>query len=1577
MASSDEDVERLLSSRIATPIAQLSPDLPDQAAQKIYGEITITWPYSSVTKVFAFLLAEPDFRLRRNKGLVRIQLKGPSAEAVGKWELGSGDEVTLALDGVEWAKDDEPVRPAGSRSDWQLKFAGKLMLKVGRALESLEGYQLTFSQARLGETQETKFVNIDQPIPIETLETTNPIPFAEIDPTLFDAPPALENPPAPPAPFTDDEYASPMFMKRSRASFGPLFELDFEDELEDDGGRKGKGRKRPRYSAVNGRWKLNEDNGSPEPIQLEGAISVVRQQDEDVEMHDTPDRPEMADGGVQTNESDLAPVPSSPINTPSKTWIGKNASLSSDARSPRPYDAFRTDSGIQASPSQSEVPAPTEYNEKTTTTSTPNPFAQASQSFGFATSGLTQRSPQNQGFGNASSLFSMASAAPLNQAFGGAFPVGNASNRPSSPSFGQVSSSLGTALNVPANQSLEQTSSLFGMGTAPARLPFSQTSNADIGFGDTSGSLRFGFGQEPQSTLGTSRLGTIETSAQSLAVPNPESSLNQQVPSNSPPSASYNPFSAQVGNPLYGHGLEAHVDQTASGDQTPEQNLPLWTMGTHDFDSSNAVGRIHTAEDHRLDETVSDGTPPGVIPPSVEDRTREVDAMRQEGLLSQPVYRQGVPQEALPDQQDASAGEDDNSVDSDERADYDDAEKGDDYDLRNYDRMSDDEEGFEDGEPLSDDELLDQGSEHWAGPDASYEDGDYDDEEEDNEEYNDYPPAQGLFTQSQVPSQLHVQKEKVVIDLLSDSDDDETPAPPVKAPRSQTLHESACLPTSDLADFSKNESVEEYEGRAAQTAQSEPFVPLCNSTQQEFRAHQGRTDLDEEARNFDDENGEFSDEERFEDDQNEPESGSELAESDEEEEAEIEEAITVNHADKYQQTGGFNGAMDEDDVQHDSLAYEEDDEAELKESTTVKGPNGTDREPDSNSGDMTLNVDDVQRDNPAGSFQTQPDEMLASFQFQVATATSLSQSSESHNESDVDMEDNLGQEDSHSVGNSEPRHSASESDRGDNPERDGMEQPTNRDAEPFDIDSKKEGVEVAATEITEVDDQEARRAEVSLNHQDGTSASPTLQQQEGLAPAASAMEISMSGITSHIETQSSHQRVTFETQETQLEAKLVLSKPVEMDVHLEEETDREGAVKEEEEEEEGGQMADSEMAGEDAGDVEPASMPQPPLEQDNEREDEVQGFSPSKGLQEPQIKEIGSASPPEVIADVLPDQAADETRRVTAQIQDPHSDDSEEFHEALEINEQAIASPAAQLEDSFASIDSHDAEEIEMSPAKPKRGGKKTPHAPNSKSAQSTPVSQKAQRQPSRQSSRQSSRQVSAQHAPSSQRTTRSKAMSFQAASPKEDKEDMSIQLARAALKSPMSKKRKGSATAAKRLATDLTKRLENDLPDCVCLSNLRKYNANFVDVAAVATSANVPPKRTPTREYASSFTITDPSFAPDGVAEVDLYSLHKDHLPVVKTGDSVLLRGFLVVSLPGRGFGLKSKDGSAWAVFKAEGGNEPEMKAATVEMNKQETDFMLDSRAWYAGLDDSTKGKLVEAVGEMVETGKDSRARK
>lgn len=127
----------LLELKNQTPIADLSPDLPDQNTRAVTGEVTLVWPYNTATKSLAFLLADPDARRRRQKGQVRVQLNGPSAKTVAHIRLGAGDTVAIALDGVDWVKDSSVVRVPGSRVDWQLQFSDKLILQVCYADSSL------------------------------------------------------------------------------------------------------------------------------------------------------------------------------------------------------------------------------------------------------------------------------------------------------------------------------------------------------------------------------------------------------------------------------------------------------------------------------------------------------------------------------------------------------------------------------------------------------------------------------------------------------------------------------------------------------------------------------------------------------------------------------------------------------------------------------------------------------------------------------------------------------------------------------------------------------------------------------------------------------------------------------------------------------------------------------------------------------------------------------------------------------------------------------------------------------------------------------------------------------------------------------------------------------------------------------------------------------------------------------------------------------------------------------------------------------------------------------------------------
>ncbi len=129
MSYEDQAVSRLQQG-IATPIAHLRPDLPNQTSRIVRGEVTITWPFNSVSKSIAFLVAEADVRLRRDRGQVRIQLNGPAAAAVASVGLGGGDEVVLSLDGVEWAEDGSTIGLPGSLLQWQLQYSRKLQLHV-------------------------------------------------------------------------------------------------------------------------------------------------------------------------------------------------------------------------------------------------------------------------------------------------------------------------------------------------------------------------------------------------------------------------------------------------------------------------------------------------------------------------------------------------------------------------------------------------------------------------------------------------------------------------------------------------------------------------------------------------------------------------------------------------------------------------------------------------------------------------------------------------------------------------------------------------------------------------------------------------------------------------------------------------------------------------------------------------------------------------------------------------------------------------------------------------------------------------------------------------------------------------------------------------------------------------------------------------------------------------------------------------------------------------------------------------------------------------------------------------------
>jgi hypothetical protein len=230
-----------------------------------------------------------------------------------------------------------------------------------------------------------------------------------------------------------------------------------------------------------------------------------------------------------------------------------------------------------------------------------------------------------------------------------------------------------------------------------------------------------------------------------------------------------------------------------------------------------------------------------------------------------------------------------------------------------------------------------------------------------------------------------------------------------------------------------------------------------------------------------------------------------------------------------------------------------------------------------------------------------------------------------------------------------------------------------------------------------------------------------------------------------------------------------------------------------------------------------------------------------------------------------------------------------------------------------------------------------------------------------------------------SPRLTRGRSSSLQTnPTPEREEPDSSINLARAALASPS----KADTTGA--LKSDLTRRLRTDLPECVPLNSLRNHNEMFPNVVAIVTSHPTPATRAKggPREYFMSFHVTDPSMAPTGVVEVQLYRPHKDSLPVVKPGDAVLLQRFQVKALTKKGWGLRTQSESAWAVFEGGGadhaagegeGDEkekgaswtvPQIKGPPVEDYENYVEYVGLLRKWYRSMvaDPAARAKLERA---------------
>lgn len=204
---------------------------------------------------------------------------------------------------------------------------------------------------------------------------------------------------------------------------------------------------------------------------------------------------------------------------------------------------------------------------------------------------------------------------------------------------------------------------------------------------------------------------------------------------------------------------------------------------------------------------------------------------------------------------------------------------------------------------------------------------------------------------------------------------------------------------------------------------------------------------------------------------------------------------------------------------------------------------------------------------------------------------------------------------------------------------------------------------------------------------------------------------------------------------------------------------------------------------------------------------------------------------------------------------------------------------------------------------------------------------------------------------------------------------DASIELAMSALDSPVKQQHDLRSKLGMDVKLKLTRALRTELGEFTALKVLRFHLTQKLDVLGVVTTVPPEPERAKAgpRHYQITFNITDQSIAPGGsppVTEVQIFRPYKDALPIVKVGDGILLRNFLVVSVKNRGFALQSSEASSWAVFKGEEEEQIDVRGPPVEYGAGEKKQIAMLRSWYTDLDSKAMEKIDKANGDKGTAG-------
>ncbi|KAI9676396.1 MAG: hypothetical protein M1817_000553 [Caeruleum heppii] len=223
-----------------TPISQLAPFIGTPSTRSVTTIVALIWPYSSSKRTLTVLLVEPDYRLRRHRGQIKVQFAGSSALAVANAAVEIGDEFVLGLEGALWLRDDVPSSTPGSGLEWELSFSERLVLEI--KCDSRESRTIDIDHSTVGSV----------PKHLEA-ESSSPLKV-----TAPDVPTVLRQ-----SALAPDQWTSPAFLRSSAASSKSHARPQEDFTTIDDYRIDDRGRKKLKFGRESGDWRYVETSQSP------------------------------------------------------------------------------------------------------------------------------------------------------------------------------------------------------------------------------------------------------------------------------------------------------------------------------------------------------------------------------------------------------------------------------------------------------------------------------------------------------------------------------------------------------------------------------------------------------------------------------------------------------------------------------------------------------------------------------------------------------------------------------------------------------------------------------------------------------------------------------------------------------------------------------------------------------------------------------------------------------------------------------------------------------------------------------------------------------------------------------------------------------------------------------------------------------------------------------------------------------------------------------------------------------------------------------------------------------------------